>query len=265
MQPAEAKSTSHQCCTCITLHCFKHELAVGDRLLCSALLPVPQQEQLTAKPEVCSDTAAHHSVSVSAAANPDLNDAASAPLATPAAATDQPSIDDLPPDVLRLLPKELLEQGPAALLEQLQQYVQLKQQLVGHKHATIQPGQQESHRRTTRVQVVHSDPLHALAAACEEQDGLLKYKQHCERSGSDGSGTSCTDPLEVSPEHLNHRTVGRRQGELSNDLPWSEQAAAVAESEGEQQQLPSQHDMAMYIKKQLQNQSNSKERSHMAR
>lgn len=203
---------------------------------------------------------------MSAAARPDPSHAVTAPQATPAAATDhQPSIHDLPPEVLRLLPKELLEQGPAALLEQLQQYVQLKQQLVSHNHQGIQPEQQESHRRTARVQVVHSDPLHALAAACEEQDGLLdSYEQHCGRSGSGGSSTSCTDPLEVSPKHSDQQAVGRVQEGFYNDIPWSEQAAADAESEGEEQQTPSVHDMAMYIK-QLQSQRNFKEQSHTAR
>eukprot|EP00878_Enallax_costatus_P019830 GHUV01020935.1.p1 GENE.GHUV01020935.1~~GHUV01020935.1.p1 ORF type:complete len:322 (+),score=118.88 GHUV01020935.1:1141-2106(+) len=214
------------------------------------------QGQLTAKPAAQRDTAAQQSVAVSAAAQASARPSSHVAAAPRADNAHQLRMDNLPPEVLRLLPQELLEQGPAALLQQLQQYLQLKQQLVSHDQQDIQPEQQESHRRPARVHTVHSDPLHALAAACEEQDD--DYEQHLKSSGSGGSSTSCTDPLEVSPEHVNHQHAGRggMQGTLDDYMPWNGPAAAGVEVE--EQQLPTVHDMAVYLQQQLQRQRDIK-------
>lgn len=222
-----------------------------------------QQERLVSQSLIDMDTAAQQSAAVSptaqqpaapsstfAATRPGKHHAAGAGHAAAVAGAgggasghaQQPGLDGLPAEVLKLLPKELLEQGPEVLKQQLEEYLHLRQQLASHEQAG-QLEQQESYRGAAEVcSQLAGTPTAARAGHKRQRQG--DCEQLMQRHGSGGSSTSCTDPLEASPEQHDQQLLGTSTFRAANSngqqWGWRENSPAAAAVVGYISMMPQQ-------------------------
>jgi hypothetical protein len=99
-------------------------------------------------------------------------------------------------DALALLPQQVLQQGPAAMVEQLQQYIELQQRLDSRQQQQQGLGASE----------VNAGQAQQMPAAGRSTLGL-------DRIGSGASSSSCSDPLQQQQQQAGkHRSVGAAGG-----------------------------------------------------
>jgi hypothetical protein len=126
-------------------------------------------------------------------------------------------------DVLSLLPQQLLQRGPSAMMEQLQQYMELQKRLDSR-----QQQQQQGLGAASAVSAGRKQEMPAAGGSLLDLD----------RAGSGASSSSCSDPLQQQQPHLGKQSVGAaaagrtKQGALLGPGQHSWPAAAAAAGGG---------------------------------